>query len=58
MRRLADMVSSSDLEDEVVSKDKLSTILGIAEKKLGEYYDRTSDAYYAATLLNPALKIE
>ena len=52
------MVSSSDLEDEVVSKDKLSTILVIAEKKLGEYYDRTSDAYYAATLLNPALKIE
>ena len=58
MRRLEDMVSSSDLEDEVVSKDKLSTILVIAEKKLGEYYDRTSDAYYAATLLNPALKME
>ena len=38
--------------------ESLSAILLAAEKKLGEYYDRTSDAYYAATLLNPALKMQ
>ena len=60
IKELEKLASPTERADEEIASptESMSAILLAAEEKLGEYYNRTSDAYYAATLLNQAMKME